>query len=249
MSNKTKKPGKKFTLILIPVLVLILLLSLVALGQSEDDEAVQQSETAAAASNPMAEAVLEDVQINMLNGLQILDIGSYSGLNIEGDTTQFVENVLMLVVTNAGTDYIQYAEIELYNDGENYYFTLSTLAPGAKMVVLERDQTQFPEGTDFSAASAVHTQLAVFQETPSCYEDQLKIQLMNGAMNVTNVSGEDISGEIVIYYKNTSVDMYYGGVTYRTRIEGGLKTGEIRQIMLNTVYEAGTEVLYVTIAQ
>ena len=34
---------------------------------------------------------------------------------------------------------------------------------------------------------------------------------------------------ILVYYKNYIGGIYYGGITYRLRVEGGLKAGEIRQ--------------------
>ena len=80
----------------------------------------------------------------------------------------------------------------------------------------------------------------------SIHADVLKLQGLDGALNITNISGEDITGDIVIYYKNSSSDMYYGGITYRVRLEGGLKDGEIRQIMSDHYSTSGSEVLFVT---
>jgi hypothetical protein len=51
----------------------------------------------------------------------------------------------------------------------------------------------------------------------------------------------------VIYYKNSASDLYYGGITYRIRIEGGLAAGEIRQAMGNHLSESGSAVMFVTI--
>ena len=41
---------------------------------------------------------------------------------------------------------------------------------------------------------------------------------------------DDISGDIYIYYKFAATDIFYGGITFRVRVEGGLKAGELRQI-------------------
>ena len=71
--------------------------------------------------------------------------------------------------------------------------------------------------------------LALFQQHLSLYEDKISIQILNGAINVTNISGEDIPGDILIYYKNYVSGIYYGGITYRIRLEGGIKAGEIKQ--------------------
>ena len=55
-------------------------------------------------------------------------------------------------------------------------------------------------------------------------------------------------GDIYIYYKNFSGGIYYGGITYRVKIEGGLKSGEIRQLMSTHYYEEASEILMVTYA-
>jgi hypothetical protein len=53
----------------------------------------------------------------------------------------------------------------------------------------------------------------------------------NGIMEVTNISNQDIASDIFIYYKNSAVDLFYGGITYRVRIEGGLAAGESARII------------------
>jgi hypothetical protein len=50
-------------------------------------------------------------------------------------------------------------------------------------------------------------------------------------MNVKNISDSDIEGNIYVYYKYKTQDLFYGGITFRVTVEGGLKAGEIRQLM------------------
>ena len=37
--------------------------------------------------------------------------------------------------------------------------------------------------------------------------------------------------KFIDHYKNKIGDTYYGGIAYRVKVEGGLKAGEIRQVM------------------
>ena len=53
--------------------------------------------------------------------------------------------------------------------------------------------------------------------------------------------------DIVIYYKNSSRDMLYGGITYRIRISDGLKSGEIRQIVAKRFQENASTIMMVTV--
>ncbi len=195
----------------------------------------------------------EDIQINvdpetefdLGRGLMITDVGSYTGVYMEDGSDEIVSRVLMAVVTNTSEQDLEYAEITLNGGDKEAKFTVSTLPAGASAVLLEKNRMAFPGEDVFTGAQ---TQLVSFFDVPmSLHEDMLKLQGLDGALNITNISDSDITGDIVIYYKNSSADMYYGGITYRVRLEGGLKAGEIRQIMSDHYSASGSEVLFVTI--
>ena len=87
----------------------------------------------------------------------------------------------------------------------------------------------------------------MFSEPLSLQEDKLQLQVLDGALNVVNISGADIEGDIVIYYKNAASDLLYGGITYRVRIEGGMKADEIKQIMASHFSDSGSRIMFVTV--
>ena len=78
-------------------------------------------------------------------------------------------------------------------------------------------------------------------------EDRVKLQFLDGVINVTNVSDTDIEGEIVVYYKNAASDLYYGGITYRSRVAGGIKAGETRQVAGAHASKTGSAAMFVQI--
>ena len=88
--------------------------------------------------------------------------------------------------------------------------------------------------------------VALFEEHPGTCEDKLEIQCLNGVINVTNISGEDITEDVLIYYKNYVGGIYYGGITYRIRITGGLKADEIRQGTATHFNPDNSTVVFVT---
>ena len=190
---------------------------------------------------------VEKVSVNLGYGLFITDVGKYTGIYMEDGTNETVSGVLMIVVTNNGQEAIQYAKINLPVNDETAVFTLSTLPAGQSVVLLEQSRMQWSVGENYTGATLEN--LAVFSQPLSLCEDQLKLQILDGAVNVTNISGKDIAGDIVIYYKNSAADLYYGGITYRVRIEGGLKAGEIRQIMASHFSDTGSKIMFVTIGQ
>lgn len=178
-------------------------------------------------------------------GLTLLDVDKYSGIYMEDGTDEIVTNVLMLIVRNDGDRAIQYAELTIPTSGGEARFSLSTLPVGESIVLLEQSRMLWSAGEDYSNVSAGN--VAVFSEPLTLCEDQLKFQTLNGVINVTNISGEEITGDIVIYYKNAAVDLLYGGITYRIRLEGGLKVDEIRQIMASHFAQSGSRIMFVTI--
>lgn len=187
----------------------------------------------------------ETVSINLGSGLYITDLGSYTGMYMEDGSDEILSNILMITVKNEGTQTLQYADIKLPVGEEEAQFSITTLPAGEQAVLLEKNRMAYSEKADRS--TAVASNISFFEEPLSLHEDLLKLQIMNGIMNVTNVSDEDIDGDIVIYYKNSAAGLYYGGITYRVRVEGGLKAQEIRQVAGAHLSQTGSAVMFTTI--
>lgn len=161
------------------------------------------------------------------SGVIITDFISYTGAFMEDRTDEVVTDVLAIQVTNFGEEYIQTMDIILTAGDTQAQFSLSTLFPGETVVVLEMNRMAYSTAPEFEQLRTGN--VALFDGHPGMFEDKLEFQCLNGVINVTNISDEDITGDILIYYKNYVSGVYYGGITYRLRIEGGLKAGEIRQ--------------------
>lgn len=229
-----------------------------ALPETRNDSDETTSETAQAdtSRDDTTEAVPDDTQpapsaalgltlpLDLGRGLKLTRINSYTGLYMEDGSNEIISGVTMIKVENTGDEYIQYAEIALESDAGTANFVLSTLFPGQSIVVLEKDRKTYDSGAEYSGASAGN--VAVFSSVPSLCEDKLEIQALDGVINVTNISGGDIAGDVVIYYKNSRGDLLYGGITYRIRITGGIKNGEIRQIVADHFSASGSTIMFIT---
>lgn len=207
-------------------------------------QAVSAPADPSAAEGPVQLETVEEVRIDLGNGLVIADIGSYTGMYMEDGTDEIVSGVLMMVVTNNADAPLQYAEISLPVGGETASFALSTLPVGESVVVLEQKRMPYDKNMDYTNATAQN--VVWFTEALSLCEDRIQIQSLDGALNITNISGADIDGEIIIYYKNSSADMLYGGITYRVRIAEGLAAGEIKQIISDHYSSGGSTIMFVT---
>lgn len=190
------------------------------------------------------ETVTEPVSrtVNLGYGLELTDSGKYTGLYMEDGSNEVLSDVMMIIVENKGDQDIQLAQISAVCGGEEYSFSLTNLAVGARAVLLEQERKSSAELT-----SAVMDTCALFQEPMSTEGDRIEVSGLDGMVNVKNISGADISGDIYVYYKYAADDIYYGGVTFRVRVEGGLKAGEIRQIPAGHYTAVGSEVVQVTI--
>jgi hypothetical protein len=126
---------------------------------------------------------------------------------------------------------------------------MSTLPVGESVVLLESNRMQYEKEVDYSAIIPKIEHLAYFQGSVNKQEDKLEISIVDGAINVKNIYGKNISGNITVYYKNAAQDIYYGGITYRITVEGGLKADELRQVMTKHASDTGSKIMFVTIGQ
>lgn len=199
-----------------------------------DTGASNPSETVgnAAASEPEKETLkldaVEPVSINLGHGLILEDVGSYTGAYMEDGSNEIVSGVMMALVTNTAENDLQYAKIAVSDGAQTFDFEVSDLPAGASVVLLEKNRQAMPAQTPTSATAE---NVVFFAEPMSAKADFFEISGMEGALNIRNVSDSDITGDIYIHYKYRSQDVYYGGIAFRAKVEGGLKAGEIRQIM------------------
>lgn len=248
MSNKkTKRTGDRLVLAVAVLLALLLTAAVIALvagtrqGRAGDIP-TQTTGAAAETTRPIQIQVPEEVSIDLGQGLRITDVGSYAGVYMEDGSDDIVSDVMMLLVTNESDRDLQYARITLTAGERTREFSVSTLPAGERALLLEEGRMPYVR-EDYSAQ--VHD-VVFFQEPLSLQEDRLALSGLDGAINVTNISGGPIEDDIVIYYKNRSADLYYGGITYRARIQGGLADGEIKQVMTGHFDPEDCQVLFVT---
>ena len=245
-----KKHTKSFGILIVLVLVILGCIAVVMIRsrQPQTPAPKPRETTAAPAPTKPAQTVrveaAEQEPINLGYGLQITDSGRYTGLYMEDGSNELVSDVMMVVVENTGEEDIQLAEFTAVSGAAEYRFRLTNLAAGERAVLLELDRRSAGSGT---LESAVLGNAALFPEPMELYEDTIEIGGLEGMLNVQNISGSDISGDICIYYKYAAQDIYYGGITFRVRIEGGLKAGELRQIPAGHFSPDGCAVVQVTI--
>lgn len=155
-------------------------------------------------------------------------IGSYAGIYMEDGTDDIVSNMLMLIVQNTGDQDLQLARITLQYSDFLADFELTNLPVGEKVVLLERNRHEYVNEMPIAGLAK---DLVFFPESMDLQEDIVSVSGGDGYVDVTNVSGQDLTGDVIIYYKNSSSDLLYGGITYRVRVSDGIPAGETVRIM------------------
>ncbi len=184
--------------------------------------------------------------INLGYGVYIEKVGSYTGIYMEDGSDQLVSGVMMIRIHNTGDDDIQLMNVLVHYTDADFRFMVTNLPAGATAVVLERDRKACPEGVP---TAALAENVVLFEEKMDPRGEMFEISGMDGALNVKNISDTDVTGDIYVYYKYKTQDIYYGGITFRVSISGGLKAGEVRQIMTSHFNPDSCEVLLVQIVE
>lgn len=249
--NKKKNAHKVITRKTVILLILAVLLAAVLAVELFYLPRQAQNEPVPSGTTPLVQATLPmEIQqetispLNLGYGLEIDRAGSYTGAYMEDGSDEIVSGVMMIVVTNASEDDLQLADIEVAYFDTAYTFQVTNLPAGQSVVLLEKNRAAYREDTPISA---VMENVVFFSEPMSVHSDMLEISGMDGALNVKNISAEDISGTIYVYYKYSAADLLYGGVTFRAKVEGGLAAGELRQVMSSHYSPAGCTINLVTI--
>lgn len=208
-------------------------------NSASDNDSVSESGNEAARVDE-----IQEMNRDLGQDLVISDIGRYVGIYMEDGSDEVVSGILMIVLTNNSELPLEYAEIELTAGDSVASFSVSTLPAGSSAVLLEKNRMGYDSSVAFEQATAKN--ISFFDEPLNLHEDEIQIQGLDGVMNITNISGENIDEDIVIYYKNSSQDMYYGGITYRVRITGGMVPGEIKQIVSDHFSDTGSTIMFVS---
>ena len=177
------------------------------------------------------------------NNLYITDIGNYTGAYMEDGSDEVVSDTLMIILKNEGEMALQLSRINLEYMDFTANFEATNIPAGESVVLLEKNRHAFVADSYLRATAE---NVVFFQEPMSLLEDQLKITGERGMITVENLTDETM-GEIHIYYKNSATDLLYGGITYRARVDSGLKPGKSTTVTTNHFNPSNCTILNVQI--
>lgn len=185
-----------------------------------------------------------ETDISLGEDLFITKVGAFNGFYVEDGTDEEVRDLLMIKLENHGKRDLQLARVNIQYSDFMAEFEATNVPAGSHVILLEKNRHSY---TSEMYEVVEGKNVVFFNEPMSLKEEQFEISGMDGMLNVKNISDEDIEGNIFVYYKNYVNDMFYGGITYRVKIEGGLKAGEIRQVMTGHYVPEVCKILMVAI--
>lgn len=252
--DKKNKTGMTVLLPLALVLMAAVILLIVCLG-THDPETPEQTETPASTlaqtstaateeqtSAPEATEPAEVTGIELTDGLLIHYLSSYAGIYMEDGSMDVVSDVMMLVLENTSSEDLQLAKISIEYSDFTAEFEVTNLPAGEKVVALEKNR--HPKPAENYRTITVRN-VVFFPETMGLQEQRIRITGTDGSLEVENISGRNIEGDIRIYYKHSASDLLYGGITYRVSIKGGLAAGEKTRVIAGHYTVSGCRILQV----
>lgn len=195
-------------------------------------------------SEVMPDTDKNTADVDLGDGIIITGFGRYSGAYMEDGKNDTVTGIFMITIENRSEKTLQYGEITLTGSAGTAEFSVSTLPPKGKAVLLEKNRMEYRSADGF--ADRRLNNRVFFETEPTLCGDRIKIGGLDGKLNVTNISGKKIEGDVTVFYKNFRDGYYYGGITYRAAVNGGLEPGEVRQINAGHFSVKGSTVVFVT---
>lgn len=232
---KRNKPSRKFWLLLAAgaAVIATAVIAVVLLLPGKEDQPKATEPT----GNTQIKVELSDTKaIELGQGLRISKIGKYAGIFMEDGSDDPVSGIMMVILENTAEKDLQLARFSLKYSDFTAEFEATNLPAGQSVVLLERNRHSIVGEAPVSSDLSI---VVFFEEKMSLMEEQLRLSTSEGLITIENISGDDISGDIYVYYKNSATDLLYGGITYRVKFSGGLDAGEKSQV-LATHYDPDT---------
>ena len=245
--NKHNQKKNRNWIILVILLGLLAAVLIWALRPADpaSDPVLQPGSPSAPESQPTAQSTEPALfPLELAEDLVVTDAGNYSGIFMEDGSNEVVSDVFMLQVENRSDQDLQYGEIILTDEAGSYRFQVTNLPAHRQAVLLEQGRSAAPDAFPRDASAR---NLAWFREPMSLHEEQFSVTGAKGVVNVKNISEQDVDADVYVYYKYTADSLFFGGITFRVRVEGGLKAGEIRQVPSGHFDPESCTVLDVTI--
>ena len=167
-------------------------------------------------------------EINVDNWLKITKIFEYDGK-------------LALIAENVSDTDVEYALLTVKEGETSYTFNISVMLRGAKVMLICNEDVGYNPDKFYTGWKIDN--IINFEKTPVMNADKYEVQILDGSISVKNVSGEEITSDIFIYYKEKNEDLLNGSITHRIRI-AGLKADAQTYVKSNNIDKDNCQIIF-----
>ncbi len=148
---------------------------------------------------------------------------------------------LALVAENVSDVDVEYALLTAKNKNDSFTFNISVLLRGTKVMLICNEPVEFVSDEIYTGWKIEN--IVNFENVPTISDGKYEVSVLDGSISVRNVSREDITSEILIYYKEKYGDILNGSVTHRVRISE-LKADSQTYINVSGLNENNCQILF-----
>jgi uncharacterized protein YpmS len=169
-----------------------------------------------------------ETDVNVDGWLKITEIYEYNGR-------------LAVVAENVSDVDVEYALLTVKNRNNSYTFNISALLRETKVVLICNEAVRFDSNEIYTGWKTEN--VVNFEKTPVMNNDKLEICVTDGSISIKNISGNDITSDILIYYKQKQDNLLNGSATHRIRVSG-LKAGAQTYVKANSLNENNCQIIF-----
>ncbi len=185
--------------------------------------------------------------VEVYDNIIVEEATTYSGEFPEDGTFSEKENILSLKISNNSEKDLRLIRIYVTTSKKEMFFEVTTLTAKSYATVFEKNAQILEDDEEIIEFRAEN--IVYFDNSISLKGDKVEITPLKSVFNVKNISGEDISSDIYIYYKRIDENGdYFGGITFRSKASG-LKDGELKQIPASHFDTQNSKVIFVDYAE
>lgn len=148
---------------------------------------------------------------------------------------------LAVIAENISDTDVEYALLTVKTKENSFSFDASVLLHGEKVLLVCNEASGFNPEEIYTGWKTEN--VLDFAETPVMHDDKYEVRVTDGSISVKNISGEDISSDIYIYYKEKADGYLNGNITRRVRI-AGLKAGSQTYVNATGINENNCQIMF-----
>lgn len=176
-------------------------------------------------------------------GMVIQAIGSFEGPYVEDGSDEELENVGALIITNTSDSMIQYSVINFKaKNGKDMSYVITNLPSNTSVMVLEKNRLAFSGNESLTLDSETTT-----NTKPDFHSSEVAVSASDKLVSLTNNTDKTIKTAYVYYKIYVEGGVYFGGITYRAKLEN-IAPGETLTQGASHFFTSNSEILSVDIA-